>query len=420
MSDGIESRRYAARVVTRWLDTEDFPDRLLLSGRVPDRGFTMDLVYGTVRWSRQLQHVLAEYVREPPPPRLQAYALIGLYQLLKMEDVPDHAAIHATLEAVKKDGGKKRVGFLNAVLRRVQRERDAILSALAAAPLGIRESHPDVLIRRWEAVHGEEMTRALCQWNNRPATVCLTLLPGRTTAAAFLAAAEAAGMTLTPHPAAPGSVFQMPHGTRVPDVPGFAEGWFTVQDPATLIAVDLLDLQPGQLVLDACAAPGGKAMQISARLGETGRLVALDLHEDRMARLRENLARIGAKADIRCGDLCAMTPDALGGRADRILLDVPCSNTGVLRRRPDARWRFTAPRLAALVPTQLALLDHAVSLLAPGGKLVYSTCSLEPEENELQIASIQARHPQLRVERTVQHLPPRDETDGAFAALLVN
>ena len=417
MSEGIESRRYAARVVSKWLTSQAFPDRMM-TGKVPDRGFTMDLVYGTVRWWRWLEYVLAARVREAPQPRMAAYVLLGLQQLLKMDDVPDHAAVHSTLEAAKSDCGRKSVGFLNAILRRVQRERESILAEMAAAPLAVRESHPDALVARWAAAHGVEMAEALCRWNNQPADVYVVLLPGRVAPAAFLEASQDEGIELTPHPLLPEAAFRVPHGVRVTDLPGYSEGVFAVQDPAALGAIELLDIQPGQVILDACAAPGGKAMQIGARLDGTGRLIAIDLHADRMQRLHENLQRAGVDAETRCVDLCELDTAALGGPVDRILLDLPCSNTGVLRRRPDARWRFSVKRLASLVPTQRKMAAHALSLLKPGGKLVYSTCSLEPEENQQQIEWLCEQHAGATVERSVQRLPPRDTVDGAFAAVI--
>jgi 16S rRNA (cytosine967-C5)-methyltransferase len=208
---------------------------------------------------------------------------------------------------------------------------------------------------------------------------------------------------------------------RVESLPGYGQGGFIIQDPAARGAVELLDVQPGQRVLDACAAPGGKTLQIAARLGGKGRLVAMDLHADRLPPLRDNLARAGfGWVEVATGDAAAPRPASDDWRFDRILLDVPCSNTGVLRRRPDARWRFTARRLAALARTQAAILRNTLAWLAPGGRLVYSTCSLEPEENRDLLDALLRDVPGLRLLGAIDRLPMRDATDGAFAAALAH
>ena len=211
----------------------------------------------------------------------------------------------------------------------------------------------------------------------------------------------------------------VPHGMRVESVQGYHEGLFVVQDPATLASVALLDVEPGMTVLDACAAPGGKTAQIAARMRGKGRLVAMDKHADRITLLRSTLARTHLEW-VEVVECDAVVPAA--GEAilfDRILLDVPCSNTGVLRRRPDARWRFSDRRQQKLCAVQQAMLANMLRRLAPGGRLVYSTCSLEPEENLRQVELALAKMPDVRLEKTAERLPTRDSTDGAFAAAIV-
>jgi 16S rRNA (cytosine967-C5)-methyltransferase len=310
--------------------------------------------------------------------------------------------------------------LLNGVLRAVQRDRERVLASVAAAPLAIRESFPDCLVDRWQARVGPRATEALCCLFNTPPDVVLCPLTGRADVATLQEQAEEAGIALTPHPAAPDRFLVMPRGVAVERVPGYDAGTFIVQDPAAREAVRLLDVRPGARVLDACAAPGGKLLQLATAMGGEGRLVAMDVHEDRLEPLRQNLRRTGQGWVTVCrGD--ARREEALraaGAPFDRVLLDVPCSNTGVLRRRADARWRFSPERLQALVRTQRALLDAASLALAPGGRLVYSTCSLEPEENGEQIAAWAADHPdfECRDERTVW--PTDGGTDGAYAAVL--
>jgi 16S rRNA (cytosine967-C5)-methyltransferase len=229
-----------------------------------------------------------------------------------------------------------------------------------------------------------------------------------------------AGIEAKPHAADPQRFLVLPRGCAVPALPGYGEGRFMVQDPATCLAVDLLDLQPGHNVLDACAAPGGKAVLAAERIGPTGRLVAMDLHEDRIALLRRNLERTGhPEVEIVRGNAARMPESAPeSGPFDRILLDVPCTNTGVLRRRPDARWRFNPARLSALAGTQRRMLASVALRLAPRGVLVYSTCSLEKEENEDAVQSLLDSQPGFEFWAERRSIPPLAGMDGAYAAAI--
>ncbi len=413
---GTLSRLHAMRILARWLARGDFPDRLLPDGEETDRGFVMDLVYGVARGRRRLEWLLAPWLRRPPPPLPRAALLLGAQQLCFMPDVADHAAIHATVEAVKHDAPGA-ADFVNAVLRALQRCREERLAALARQPPALRASHPDLLVERWRARLGTAAAEALCRWNNEPAETVVALLPGHD-AAALLRRWRAAGVAGRPHPARPDCLI-VPRGTRVEQLEGFAAGAFVPQDPSTLTAVELLQARPGLRVLDACAAPGGKTVQIAARMCRRGELTAVELHADRLARLRANLKRHALDDWVRtmkgdAGDLSA----AAMGRFDRILLDAPCSNTGVLRRRPDARWRFSPARLRDLAARQRRLLAGLLPLLAPGGRLVYATCSLEPEENDEVVAAVCAALPDCVVIGRRETLPFRDGVDGAFAAAI--
>jgi 16S rRNA (cytosine967-C5)-methyltransferase len=209
------------------------------------------------------------------------------------------------------------------------------------------------------------------------------------------------------------------HGVRVADLPGYAEGHFMVIDPAAVQAVDLLDPQPGDHILDACAAPGGKTALIAERLRLKGQLVAMDLRADRLPRLRANLERLGCADFVKVvqGDARRLRPESFG-RFDRILLDVSCSNTGVIRRKPDVRWRFSKAGLTRLGVTQQALLERAAGLVKRGGCIVYSTCSLEPEENEYLISKYLAKRTDIHLVEERKTFPPVSKTDGVYVALL--
>ncbi|MGI6496063.1 MAG: 16S rRNA (cytosine(967)-C(5))-methyltransferase RsmB [Kiritimatiellia bacterium] len=415
---GVESRRAAIFALSRWLATGEFPDRLIAASS--DHGFVMDLVYGCARRRRELEWMLAQCVKRMPSGETRAALLVGALQILHRPSIPGYAAIFATVEAAKL-ASRRSAGFVNGVLRSLLRRREELRQELEKQSLGIRTSHPDVLVKRWVERFGGDEAARLCAWNNEPASTCLACLPGRDAPDAVLAALDAAGVQAVPHSARPDCLV-LPHGVPPTSLPGFAEGRFVVQDPATLDAIGLLDLAPGQNVLDACAAPGGKTVQIAARLRNSGSLLALDVHGDRLALLHENLARFGFESFVRCGVGDAADPrcEALEDHAfDRILLDVPCSNTGVLCRRPDARWRFSLPRLAKLRAVQSALLRANFARLRPGGRLVYSTCSLEPEENRLLVDEFLAGEPAARLVGTTERIPTRDDTDGAFAAAII-
>lgn len=390
------SRRTAAFIVARWLATHEFPNEMLPQ-QGEDRGFVQDLVYTVVRRFRPLRLVLGDLLKTWPKGELEALVLVGAAQILYMPDVPDFAAVNETVAAAKMSGGDKRLDrVVNGVLRNLIRQRAAFEAKLAAAPLATRESFPTVLVKRWLARYGEEKAAALAAWHNQPAETWLAWRPG---------SLDDAG---TARPA----YERLARGCKVTEVPGYAEGAFIVQDPATAGAVALLDLHPDSSVLDYCAAPGGKSVQIAWRLGGKGRLVAQEVNPRRLKRLETNLARLKLS---RVEAVQRVDPAAL---FDRVLVDAPCSNTGVLRRRPDARWRWEGEHLRQLTGLQAQILAAAARQVAPGGRLVYSTCSNEPEENEDQVAAFLAAHPDFKEVDRCSSLPCDTGHDGAFACAL--
>jgi 16S rRNA (cytosine967-C5)-methyltransferase len=417
----LSSRGVAAEIVGEWLATGAFPDRLLESVQ-PDRAFVMELVYGAVKWKRLLEWVAARYAKRGVDTGVIPYLLVGLYQILLMDHVAEYAAVNETVEAAKADLNRRAGAFVNAVLRGVCRDAESIRADWARLPTALAESHPDVLVSRWVGCYGEERTRALCRWNNGRPDVTIRPRCGKATVGDYLALLKSAGIEAMGHPYAPDEFIVLPHGVCVTDLPGYAEGWFGVQDPSTACAVALLNSQANETILDACAAPGGKTFLIADKMGSSGRIVAMDLYEDRLTRLKANVRRLNltsvnvvqgdaAKAD----DIRGLCPDGL---FDRVLLDVPCTNTGVLRRRADARWRFTPDNLAGILATQRGLLDVTSEFLKPGGVLVYSTCSLEPEEGSDMVQSWLKEHPLFALETTVTLFPPETQTDGIYAAAL--
>lgn len=383
----MNSRRTAAFIVARWLATHDFPNEMLPKDG-PDRAFVQDLVYTTVRMFRPLRSVLGELLEKWPKGELEALLLVGAAQILYMPDVPDFAAVNETVAASKMNARGRRLDrVVNGVLRNLLRRREEFESKLAAASLAVRESYPDALVARWTARYGADGAEKLARWHNMPAETWLARPDG--------------------------SFEKLPRGVKVSDQPGFAEGAFIVQDPATACAVDLLDVAPGMSVLDYCAAPGGKTVQIAWRLNGSGGVVAQEVNPKRLRRLEENLARMGL---VTASAVQKVEPGTL---FDRVLVDAPCSNTGVIRRRPDVRWRLNASHIAQLAVLQRQILDAAAAHVKPGGRLVYSTCSNEPEENAEQIAAFLAAHPDFTESARKESVPFETGHDGAFACALV-
>ena len=386
------ARRSAAFIVSRWIATKDFPSSMLPQDH--DRAFVQDLVYTTIRRIRPLRKMLGVLMKQWPKGELEALLYVGAAQILYMPDVPDFAAVSETVDAAKACENPSIAKVVNGVLRNVIRRREEFEKMIADAPLEERESFPTALVRRWERRFGAENAARLCAWHNAPAET-------------FLARRD-------------GSFVKLERGQRVEDVPGYAEGDFIVQDPGTRLAVELLDPKPDERILDACAAPGGKTVQIAWRGAS---VVACEVNPKRRRRLEENLARL--KLDIEVIPELSPLPENFQPSTlnfklfHKVLVDAPCSNTGVLRRRPDARWNWNEEKLAALVKLQADILDACASRVAPGGVLVYSTCSNEPEENELQVAAFLARHPDFSLGESRESIPFESGTDGAFAARLM-
>lgn len=372
----------------------------------PDRAFVMELFYGVLRQLRRIDAFLAILRNGTVDAPTNALLRLGLYQILHTR-IPAHAAVFETVALA----GRAR-GLVNAILRRASRDRDELTRIVDSGPLGVRLSHPDFLTDRWLSAFGESATEQLCVWNNTPADVYLRP-NGLRTSIESLQEADSSLERTNLHP-------KILKAQRVPRE-WLKQGLAYVQDPSTLFACDLLDPQPGERVLDACAAPGGKTSYLAEKMQNRGRIVATELFESRTLRLRQNLSRLGATV-ARVHELDFLMPPEPESPLreapfDRILLDVPCSNTGVLRRRVDVRWRITAEDFIRMPIQQFALIRRAIPLLKSGGSLVYSTCSIEAEENTAIVQRTLSEFPELELTEAKQLLPFEHGTDGAFAAL---
>lgn len=420
MAQKKNSRLVAAEIIFEWLEDQSFPDRQLAKIE-NDHAFILEVVNGVVRNCEIFQWLENKWLKNEPELFFKAVLWVGLYQLLFMNNVEEYAAINETVEAAKgHPNGTGAAKMINAVLRRAQREKDDVLRDLEKQPAYIRLSHPEFLMDRWVANYGESDALELAEWNNKPASTILRIEQSAVDAAEFIDKLREADIEPLMHPYSDKEIFLiLPRGVAVRKVPGYEEGWFTVQDPATSVSVDLLAPRPGETVLDACAAPGGKTAMMAGRMDGRGELVAMDMHDDRIDVLKENQKRLKldwieiVKGDARKAEY------VFGDRKfDAILLDVPCLNTGVLKRRADARWRVDEERMESIVDLQNAILTACSQLLKDKGRIVYSTCSLEPEENEDLVTKWVRDHPDFRLVKTGKAFPPDSGTDGAFAALL--
>ena len=398
-----------------------------------DRHLCQELVYGIVRWQATLDWLIERKTRNRPASALLLNLLrLGLYQIFWLDRIPNHAAVHETVESAKRNGFEHQAGFVNALLRGYLREFEAtrkLLSELKTSRPDLGYSHPQWLIERWHKQWGVENTAALMTWNNTPPRTFARVNTLKADPAELLIQWRDEGVEydfVRRDWFEENLVFELKSHPPLARLASFQGGRFYVQDPSTLLAVRELDVGLGQVILDFCAAPGGKLTYLAQLMGNQGRVVAHDTVPERLVLVKENCVRLGVtimEADAMDGApaLASGTPPLppTPPSFDRILIDAPCSNTGVMRRRVDLRWRVRPEELARLVSGQLDLLRQAAPLLKPGGRMVYSTCSLESEENHDVIARFLAEQPRFALGGERQLTPFGDGVDGAYVAVLI-
>ncbi len=394
-------KRFADSVITKLLAQTELDRR--------DRAFILELFYGVLRNATLLDFWIGCLRQSSLDVDLRDLLRLGLYQLFFLK-TPEHAAVHETVELAP----KSRRALINAILRTAARRQDELRSQASKQSLAIRTSHPRFLVARWEQNFGSEAAEALCTWNNRPPPLYARINRLKIGREDFRRAYPEARPLLDNRDFVEFHAFP---------TEALAQGHCYIQDPSTAIACRLLDPQPGEKVLDVCAAPGGKTSYVAELMRNRGAIVACDRTIERLRVLEENLARLGAGiARVFHFDwTCQRIPKELVAIApfDRVLIDAPCSNTGVMRRRVDVRWRIRAADFVRMQEQQLKIVRTALGLLKIGGVLVYSTCSLEPEENEKVVQQLLREFANSRQMEARSSLPFRDGFDGAFAAKLV-
>jgi len=425
-----QARLLAARVLERVERARAYADLTLQAAlaRSPlgarDRAFATELVYGTLRWRGRLDYLLERVLdreRTALEPGVLTLLRLGAYQILFCDGVPHSAAVDQTVRSARALGAARATGLVNAVLRRLAQQAHTLaLPALADDPLAHLEhalGMPRWIAQRWLDALGPEQAAALAEASNAVPPVTARANRARISREALLARLggrfpEARACSFAPDGIVLG------RGFAAASDPDFVEGLFSVQDEASQLVVELLAPEPGERVLDTCAAPGTKTTAIAERIGAGGLVVALDRNPRRLALIGRAARRLGLDnvTALAC-DATQPLAGVPGAPFDRVLVDAPCSGLGALRRNPDARWRLAPEDPAQLAETQTALLASAASVLRPGGTLVYSTCTLTSEENDSVVASFLSRTPGIRradVARLPATLRPLLDAEGAL------
>ncbi len=409
------ARQVALAALRSWRTEKRFADSIIsqlpaASNLHPvDRAFALELFYGVLRNLTLLDFWIGSLRPGPIDFELRDILRLGFYQLFVLQTAP-HAAVNETVELAQ----KKCRPLVNAILRAASRRIGEFKKQASTQPPHVQFSHPRFLLERWEKNFGLEAALDLCRWNNRPAPLYARINQIKRSLKEFLRV----------YPGA----FALPNRKNFVRLTEIAQrvlerGECYIQDPSTAIACELLDPRPGDRILDACAAPGGKTGYVAELMEDRGILVACDREPKRVKLLKDNVTRLGIKIAriFRHDWLQDSTPSAIASLApfDRILLDTPCSNTGVMRRRLDVRWRLRPADFRRMQRRQIGLIESIMKFLKPGGTLVYSTCSLEPEENENVVQQFLTWKSVLQLKEQKVCLPFQDHLDGAFAARFV-
>lgn len=419
--------RQLALFALKDLETGSFTDividRLLSKFELSDldRHLFTELVNGIVRRKRSLDAIIDRLAKQPAhrqPPNLRQLLRLGLYQLRYLDRIPDAAAVNTTVDLAKTNDLAGLAGVVNGILRQYIRLKDRGEEVLklpedAIGRLGTLHSFPDWLIEQWLTELGAVETEQLCQAFNQSPSIDLrinplkidqNLLPDAEPSERLqqhrvnlIELFQTAGVTAIPIPNLPQGLRFVGNVGAISQLPGYQEGWWTIQDSSAQLVTHLLDPQPGEIVIDACAAPGGKTTHIAELMVNTGQILALDKTASRLKKLQQNLDRLQLDpVKILTGDSCKFSE--LTNTADRVLLDAPCSGLGTLHRRADARWQKNPAQIQELAKLQAQLLANTATWVKPGGVLVYATCTVCAIENEEIILPFLKTHPDWRIE----------------------
>ena len=397
-----------------------------------DRRFLTELVYGVTKAGASLDYMIGRYVADlrKAQPAIRELLRLGFYQIFCMDRVPPSAACNTAVELAKKHGRRGAESFVNGVLRAALREpeRAAFPDGRDARSLALRTWHPQWMVERWIRTYGYERTEELCRCNNTSAPLSMRVNTLRTNRDALMGQLAAAGAQVRASAWVPDGIVLDAHGA-LDELAALREGLAQVQDESSMLVAHILGAEPGMTVIDACAAPGGKTTHIAQRMENRGRILAFDIYEEKIRRIERNAKRLGISIiEAHLSDACEIGA-VYAGQADRVLVDAPCSGLGVLRRKPDARWKKSARDAKTLPSLQHAILESAAQTVKKGGVLVYSTCTMEECENAAVVNAFLETHTdfaleetgrflpvQKTAERMVQIMPEADGPDGFFIA----
>jgi|SRR5690554_713400 len=435
-------RGLAVKILNRVERTDSYLDRLIdhemknseLSG--PDKALLFEIVHGVMRWQGRLDWVLNGFYKgqfSKAIPNLKNGLRVALYQILFLDRVPDYAAVNEAVEFVKKLQGQKPADLTNAILRNIVRSKNGIRypdpEEDLVGYLSAYYSHPSWMVKRYVRRFGREETEKLLAANNEKPFLTLKINSLKTRPDEFKSLMESVNLKYIPGKYL-NEFFKLQNLTNITAWEYYGKGYFNVQDESAGLACRLLDLKPGLRILDMFAAPGGKTAYIASLMNDTGEITAIDRFESRLNILQKNIERLGFKSvKTFSKDSLELSPEQIG-LFDRVLADVPCSGTGTLSKKPDIKWKRELIDISRLNEYQLKYIKKAASLVRPEGYLVYSTCSIEPEENfgivekflnenpDYQLISAKGSFPDELIDENgcIQTYPHRHQMDGAFAA----
>ena len=379
---------------------------------VLDRRLFTELVYGTIRRQRTLNALIDQFAKKKDqPPDLRLILQLGLYQLRYLDHIPASAAVDTSVELAKQNKLAGLTGVVNGLLRQYLRSQTVLHADPLQLPentgtypcseaitrIGIIHSYPDWIVQTWCDQFGIENAEKLCGWMNRSPQLDLRINTLKTSIDQVESAMKAQNVEVDRIPNLPNAL-RLPSSGAIQSLPGYAEGWWIVQDSSAQWVSYLVDPQPGEIVVDACAAPGGKTMHLAELMRDQGTVWAIDKAASRLKKLQQNLDRLGLNS-IQMLTADSRNVPHLKGRCDRVLVDAPCSGLGTLNRHADARWRQTPQSAAELATLQQEILTEAATWVKPQGRLVYSTCTLNPVENEAVIKTFLEHHAQWSIEQ---------------------
>lgn len=377
-----------------------------------DRGLVAELVYGTVRRQKTLDAIIDQLGKKPiaqQPPDLRVVLQLGLYQIRYLDSIPSSAAVNTSVELAKENKLGQLAGVVNGCLRQYLRSQEKqgdplVLPDDPIAKLALQHSFPEWLIDSWLAQFGQAETEQLCAWFNQPAQLDIRVNPLRSSAEKIQQLFTEAGVKVAAIADLPNALRLVEKRGLIQDLPGYKEGWWTVQDASAQLVTHLLDPRPNEVIIDACAAPGGKTTHIAELMQDQGTIWASDKYKSRISKIEQNTRRLNiSMVRTLVGD--SREFPQFRQMADRVLLDVPCSGLGTLHKRPDIRWQQTPDNITELTQLQLQLLEAGSKWVKPGGHLVYSTCTINPAENEAIAEQFLAQHPEWQIAKPDENSP---------------